>query len=144
MNDKRKTKWQKDLEIYYPIYNSFILEGCIDDDQPFEENGQIKYCRIDEYLDNTYSNHPDRLSKKRVIIYDPSEGEKMKFKICDTGYPELSNESGDESERKTVTKYDSILSQRFYDIYNSSELNDLLIDHKSSGASADFAQCTLH
>lgn len=130
MDDSRKMKWQRDLETYYPIYNSFILEGHIDDDQPYEENGEIKYCRIPEYLDKIYSNHPDRSHKKKVIIYDPSEAEKKKFKICDDKY---------DMDDTGIPIYDSPLSQHFYDIYNSDELNDLLIDHKSSGPSSDFS-----
>ena len=36
MDDKQKMKWQKDLDTFFPIYSTFILEGYVDDDQPYD------------------------------------------------------------------------------------------------------------
>lgn len=146
MDDNKKMKWQKDLDSFYPIYNTFIFEGYVDDDQPYdEEDGKLKFCRLYEYFDKTYSNHPDPTKRKRVIIYDPTESEEKRFRICDNDYMpafEESNENGETDKApKNVIEYGSSqMSQHFWDIVHDEKLNQLLIDHKSSGVSLDFSR----
>lgn len=146
MEESKKMKWQKDLDTFFPIYNSFIFEGFIDDDQPYEnENGEIKYCRLYDYFDKVYSNHPDPSKRKRVIIYDPTESEDKRFKICDDDcmQEDVVEESADSSngEPKKVMHYmSSQMSQHFWDIVHDDDLDKLLIDHKSSGPSLDFSR----
>ncbi len=145
MEESRKMKWQKDLETFFPIYNSFIFEGYIDDDQPFEnERGEIKYCRLYDYFDKVYSNHPDADKRKRVIIYDPTESEDKRFKICDDNCMpseevDPNAEEGTEPKKRMIYS-DSELSQHFWDIIHDDDINKLLIDHKSSGPSLDFSR----
>lgn len=146
MEDNKKMKWQKDLEAFYPIYNSFIFEGYIDDDQPYEDvGGKIKYCRLYDYFDKVYSNHPDPTKRKRVIIYDPTESEDKRFKICDDDYmqefEDVQADGDTDAEPKKVIRYmSSQMSQHFWDIVHDDELDKLLIDHKSSGTSLDFSR----
>lgn len=145
MEDNKKMKWQKDWETFFPIYNSFILEGLVDDDQPYEdEDGTIKYCRLHEYFDKLYSNHADPNMRKRVIIYDPTESEDKRFKICDDNYsqepvPQDDDEPADE-QKYTMRYASSQVSQHFWDIVHNDDLDKLLIDHKSAGASLDFSR----
>lgn len=146
MEDSKKMKWQKDLEAFYPIYNTFIFEGYIDDDQPYEDvGGDIKYCRLYDYFDKVYSNHPDPTQRKRVIIYDPTESEDKRFKICDDDYMQEFEENQTDSEtdqepKKVIRYMSSQMSQHFWDIVHDDELDKLLIDHKSSGTSLDFSR----
>ncbi|MDE6401436.1 MAG: hypothetical protein K2L54_02360, partial [Clostridiales bacterium] len=82
-----KMKWQKDFETFFPIYNTFVLEGFIDDDQPYLDGDTVSYCRLHDYFDKIYSKHEDSELKKRVIIYDPTESLEKRFRICDDGDP---------------------------------------------------------
>ncbi len=144
MQENLKMKWQKDLETFYPIYNSFILEGFVDDDYPYvDENDNVQYCGIHEYFDKVYSNHKERDKRKRVIIYDPTESESKRFQICDDQFFEIAekDESKPGEEPKKVTKYTSSkLSQHFWEILKNEELDKLLIDHKAAGTSLDFSR----
>lgn len=143
MASNKNIKWQKDLETFFPIYNSFIFEGFIDDDQPYlDENNQVRYCRLDEYFDKIYSNHSDASLRKRVIIYDPTESEDMRFKICDDSgiLQEIEDEKKGDGSTKKVMSYGSGMSQHFWDIVNEEEYDELLIDHRSSGTSLDMSR----
>ena len=101
----KDVKWQKDLETFFPIYNSFILEGFIDDDQPYTgEDGKTHYCRLDEYFDKVYSENEDLSKRRRVIVYDPTEAEDARFKICDDDFfmEEKQAEREGESAKKVM------------------------------------------
>ena len=142
-NEKWKMKWQKDFETFFPVYNSFILEGFIDDDQPYiDENGNVAYCRLYDYFDKVYSDNADPALRKRVIIYEPTECVEKRFKICDDGFPIEEEPDGNDPEGEPRIKmdYGSKMSQHFWDIVHSEELDKLLIDHRSSGASLDFSK----
>ncbi|MGN0813409.1 MAG: AAA family ATPase [Candidatus Coproplasma sp.] len=142
MEDSKKMKWQKDLDTFFPIYNSFILEGFIDDMQPYEdENGEIKFCKLYDYFDKVYSNHTDPAMRKRVIIYDPTESDDKRFKICDSEciMGEVPDENGGEP-RRVANYMTSQMSQHFWDIVHDEDLDRLLIDHRSSGPSLDFSR----
>lgn len=139
--DKIQLKWQKDLESYFPIYNSFILDGYIEDIQPYEEDGKINYCKVYDFIEKTYGQNGRLGFNKRIILYDPTESEEKRFYICDDDYDVVNVEDPDNNEQhKTKHQYASRVSQRFYDIVNSDDFNELLINHNSSGASLDFAQ----
>ena len=46
-----KMKWQKDLDTFFPLYNTFLIDGCVDDEQPYvKDNGTKEYCSIEKYL----------------------------------------------------------------------------------------------
>ena len=143
MSNRKRMKWQKDFDTFYPIYNTFIFEGLIDDDQPYQtQSGEVKYCSLDEYFDKVYSNHPDSNKKKLVIIYDPTESEDKRFKICDENYgiTTETREENNSSQEVTIFNYDSIKAQHFWDIVHDSEIDNLLIDHKSAGPSMDISK----
>ena len=148
MDDKQKMKWQKDLDTFFPIYSTFILEGYVDDDQPYDgEGGAVEYCRMAEYFDRIYTDNPDPARRKRVIIYDPTESEEKRFQIC--GEPgewepaaetdEDAAEPSDGAPRGRML-YSSNLSQHFWDIVHDKDVERLLIDHRESGPSLDFSR----
>lgn len=153
MSSNHAMKWQKDLETYFPIYNTFILEGFIDDDvQYLDEGERIAYCKIPEYFDKVYSDHKDRLKRKRVIIYDPTECLEKRFTICDDDSEECTGNCEsceDQCELKecngSIPKVklhypSSRLSQKFWNIIHNDEISKLLIDHDNTGVSMDFAK----
>lgn len=139
MDEAKKLKWQKDLETFFPIYNSFILEGFVDDDQPYDdEGGQMKYCRLPDYFDNVYSENSDPQLKKCVIIYDPTEAVEKRFDIRSRAEDDVEEVDG---ENVMVRRYpDSRLAQRFWDLMHDEQIDELLIDHNNSGATFDFAK----
>lgn len=139
MDNNSKMKWQIDLDTYYPIYNSFILEGYVDDNQPYEEDGEIKYCSLCDYIVKQFNEHPDREKRKRVIIYDPTESEDRRFYICDDRFERETEEAEEGEDSKVKMIYDSAKSQHFWDLLNATDLDKMLIDHSSSGASLDLS-----
>ena len=152
-------KWQKDFNTYFSIYNTFILEGFVDDVQPYiGESGEVEYCPISEYFEHAYKENEEQGKNKVVIVYDPTEASDMRFKICadseDTYEPfdETENQEGADSDNTRATssnrdKYKVTknfagcrLAQRFWDILHDEEIDKLLIDHKSAGPSLDFSK----
>ena len=146
MDGDKRMKWQKDLDSFFSIYNTFLFEGYVDDDQPYDDdNGELQFCHLYEYFDKVYSHHPDPIKRKRVIIYDPTESEEKRFRICDDDYMQVFEESNENGETdkapKSIIEYGSSqMSQHFWDIVHDEKLNQLLIDHKSSGVSLDFSR----
>jgi len=141
MNDSRKMKWQKDLDTFFPIYNTFIFTGHIDDDQPCDEaDGSNGYCRLHEYFEKMYNRNEQKELRKRVIIYDPTESQEKRFTICgeDNLVPTRMVDA-EGNERETVSCR-SVVSQHFWDILHSDQLNESLIDHRSTGVSLDFSR----
>ena len=152
MSNSNAMKWQKDLETYFPIYNTFILEGFVDDDVQYLDKGKIAYCKIPEYFDKLYSEREEKSERKRVIIYDPTECVEKRFTICDFDCDdcggdcancqdqcELKENNG--SDPKVKLRYPSSqLSQKFWNIIHNDEISKLLIDHDNSGVSMDFAK----
>ena len=151
-------KWQKDFDTYFSIYNTFILEGFVDDVQPYSgENGEVEYCPLTDYFEHVYKDNEDGKNKV-VIVYDPTEAYDMRFKICADS--EDTYEPFDESENQEDADSDNIrvssnnkdkykvtkhfagckLAQRFWDILHDEEIDKLLIDHKSAGPSLDFSK----
>jgi len=152
MSNNNAMKWQKDLETYFSIYNTFILEGFIDDDVQYLDEGKIAYCKIPDYFDKVYSEHKERSERKRVIIYDPTECVEKRFQICDDSDSVCSGDCENDcknpcelkackaSEIKVKSQYESQLSQTFWNIIHNDEISKLMIDHDNSGVSMDFAK----
>lgn len=160
---EQRAKWQKDLGSYFSVYNTFILEGFIDDKHPFvNSRGAISYCDLCGYLDNVYSQHEDRAKRKRIVVYDPSESSDLRFKIYDDAFEIVENETdesetaetesdcggseGGESEMLSVPKnrrYTSPISQKFWEILRNDRIGNILIDHKSEGTTLDLAKIHL-
>ena len=82
-NSNRKMKWQIDLDSYFNVYSTFILDGYIDDVQPHVIDGDpfVDYINIEEYFEQHYYDTP-AANKKCVIIYDPTESSDKRFHIC--------------------------------------------------------------
>lgn len=126
-----KPKWQKDLDTYYSIYNTFIFTGYIDDLLPMEENGAVSYVTMTEYIEKQYGGDAPR---KCVITYDPTESEDKQFHICSEELvaPPSDDDEEDDSEEYSVSFADE-RAQHFYDITKTEDMNDWLIEHKNSG-----------
>ena len=162
-NDFR-LKWQKDFDSWFDVYSTFILEGLVDDLQPYRESDEapLTYLPVYDYLSKVYSAaNPIEARRKLIIIYDPTESETMKFQIPDdigmvvedpsTTPPATDAQPADgadpnapQEDQKISTdyklQYGKKLSQRFYDICHNEEINKLLIGHDSEGPSLDIAK----
>ena len=129
-----KPKWQKDLDTYYPIYNTFIFTGYIDDLLPLEQDGQVVYVTMEEYIEKQYGGEEP---KKCVIVYDPTESVEKQFRICaeQLAQPESDEEENadGEEEQEVEIGYDDDRAQHFYDITHSDDIRDWLIDHQNDG-----------
>lgn len=139
-NNRRKMKWQLDLDSYFNIYSTFILEGYIDDVQPnvIDNEENVNYVSVTDYLENHYFDLPET-HKKCVIIYDPTESSDKRFKIC--GPCEETLETNSETNETTINKvYDNQLAQHFWEILNESGLEEKMINHNAGGVSLDLAR----
>lgn len=125
-----KPKWQKDLDTYYSIYNTFIFTGYVDDMLPLEQNGEVTYVNMEKYIETQYGGESP---KKCVIVYDPTESEDKQFRICakQLDMPPVDDEEEDADVPEVG--YEDTRAQHFYDITKSDDIRDWLIDHKSSG-----------
>ncbi|MBQ3016978.1 MAG: ATP-dependent Clp protease ATP-binding subunit [Clostridia bacterium] len=160
----QRAKWQKDFGSYFSVYNTFVLEGFIDDAHPFVNgDGEVSYCGICDYLDRVYSVHENQAKRKRVIVYDPSESADLKFKIYDDDFVpiESTDEGGDAPETGSGSscdeeneegamlyvdknrRYNSPISQKFWDILRNDRIGNVLIDHRSEGTTLDIAKIHL-
>ncbi len=48
-------KWKNDLRMYMPIFNSFVLEGNINDFQPIENVGAVRYDSLQAAIAHEYA-----------------------------------------------------------------------------------------
>ena len=136
-----KMKWQKDLDTFFPLYNTFLIDGYVDDEQPYVgDDGAKQYCSIEKYLEQTFGK--DRC----VVIYDPTEAEDMRFKICDEYVTvneeedQPADESADDMPPKVTREYDSDIAQHFWDIVTNENIGEQLIDHRRSGPTLDISR----
>lgn len=125
-----KPKWQKDLDTYYSIYNTFIFTGYVDDMLPMEEDGAITYVSMEKYIEKQYGGPSP---KKCVIIYDPTESEDKQFHICAKELPAPPADEDDEESQESSVGYEDQRAQHFYDVTKSDDIKDWLIEHKNSG-----------
>ena len=136
-----KMKWQKDLDTFFPLYNTFLIDGYVDDEQPYVgDDGKKQYGSIEKYLEQTFGK--DRC----VVIYDPTEAEDMRFKICDEYVTvneeedQPADESADDMPPKVTREYDSDIAQHFWDIVTNENIGEQLIDHRRSGPTLDISR----
>ena len=139
-NSNRKMKWQIDLDSYFNVYSTFILDGYIDDVQPIVIDGDssVEYKSIEEYFERHYYDTP-AANKKCVIIYDPTESSDKRFHICEAYDEQLEQ---NEKNKKTRIKYtyNNQLAQHFYDILHEESLEEKMINHNAGGVSLDLAR----
>lgn len=161
MSNDYRLKWQKDFDSLFDVYSTFILEGLVDDLQPYREaeGSNLSYLPLYEYLSKIYgASNENENRRKLVICYDPTESESMKFHIYDDigmvvedpNQPSENQENQDpnatpsEEDNKIhldyKLQYGKKLSQRFYDICHNEEINKLLVGHNSEGPSLDIAK----
>ncbi len=131
-------KWQKDLDTYYSLYNTFVFTGYIDDMLPIEEDGVVSYVGIEKYIERKYGGDAP---KKCVIIYDPTESEGKQFRICGDTLEMPPDDDEDENGEPAIPDigYVDSRAQHFYDITKDEDLSDWLIEHKNSGPSLAFS-----
>lgn len=157
MSNDYKLKWQKDFDAWFDVYSCFILEGLVDDLQPYRpvEGAPLQYMPLYEYLSTMYSSANEKESRRKlVIVYDPTESESMKFQICNDIGEVVEEEPADGAEAPAAPaegedtsidmnytlRYSRKLSQRFYDILHNGDIDQLLIGHESEGPSLDVAK----
>lgn len=140
MDTDKKPKWQKDLESYFNIYNTFVFEGYVDDDQPYDDGDEVKYCKLHEYFEHVYGEAGEDGKRKCVVVYDPTEAEGNKFRIDSDRFEPAPAE---DETRLPDRVYESFYAQNFWDTVKDSGYDGMLIGHRSSGASLDFARIHL-
>ena len=161
MSNDYRLKWQKDFDSLFEVYSTFVLEGLVDDLQPYRESedSKITYIPLDEYLAQIYGASNEKETRRKLVIaYDPTESETMKFHIYndvgmvveDPNVPTTDQNQQDPNAQPTEEdkkinleyklQYGKKLSQRFYDICHNEEINKLLIGHNSEGPSLDIAK----
>ena len=153
-NNKTKMKWQKDLDSYFNIYSTFIIDGYIDDVQPCvdPDTGIVTNKTVSEYLADHYGLE-GRANQKCVIIYDPTESTCKRFDIkSKTNISDLELERAEFMERQAQEGheneveseynivYNDPLAQHFWEILHEDEVADLLIEHNTGDPSLDFAR----
>ena len=53
--NKRRMKWQIDFDNFFDVFNTFIIDGYIDDIQPqIKDDGSVKYVSITDYFIKTF------------------------------------------------------------------------------------------
>lgn len=141
--DKRRMKWQTDFDIFADIFHTFILDGNIDDIQPYiKEDGKVEYVKLDEYF--TYVLNEDRANNKKcVIIYDPTENDGLRFDIHSPYEMVPAEQDPDEEEPDEPAEerhYSDALAQHFWDIVEDDELQEHLIQHNAGGVTLDVSR----
>jgi len=140
-------KWQKDFETFFPIYNTFLIDGLVDDDQPYKKNPdddteEVKYCFIEEYINKICGENPDKHLRKRVVVFDPVESPDKRFYIMDEDYDtktESVTRHGLQDVEETKT-YPSAVSDHLNKIFQNERIAESLIEHRENGATADFSK----
>ena len=146
MEDRRKMKWQIDFENFFNVFNTFIVDGNIDDIQPLvdADTDSVEYVRLTDYFVSTL--HERRATdKKCVIVYDPTESDDKRFTISmPFEEREKENEDGSVSDNPDDIEYERVyedkLAQHFWDILHEEEIEEQMIGHNAGGASLDMAR----
>ena len=146
MEDRRKMKWQIDFNSFFNVFNTFILDGNIDDIQPLvdEDTNSVEYVRLTDYFVSTlYENR--QTDKKCVVIYDPTESDDKRFTISSpfeerVKESEDGEQSDDPDEVEYEREYEDSLAQHFWDILHEDGLDEHLIGHNAGGVSHDMAR----
>lgn len=145
MEDKRMMKWQVDFGNYFDIFNTFIIDGNIDDIQPqITPEDECRFVRLGEWFTNSLYTYREE-DRKCVIIYDPTESEDKRFTIA-VPFEEVLKEpeEGDDRSEDAEPEYDRIyadrLAQHFWDILHEERLEDKMIGHNAGGVSLDMAR----
>ena len=145
MEDKRMMKWQVDFADYFDIFNTFIVDGNIDDIQPqITPEDECRFVRLTEWFINSLYTYRTE-DRKCVIIYDPTESEDKRFTIAVPfeeveKEPEEGEERGEDAEPEYDRIYADRLAQHFWDILHEDRLEDRMIGHNAGGASLDMAR----
>ena len=125
--DKRKMKWQVDLDNFFDVFSTFIIDGNIDDIQPIiDSEGNCSYDHVKGYFQERFF-HQGEKNKKCVIIYDPTESDDKRFDIT-------SRVNGE------IGVYSDKVAQHFWDILHEDKVDKQLIEHNAAGPTYDIAR----
>ena len=140
MEDKRKMKWQVDFDSFFNVFNTFIIDGNIDDIQPMiQPDDSLEYVRLDEYLIQTLSENRED-DKKCVVVYDPTESDDKRFHISGEFTETLKENNDSDAEPEYERVYSDRLAQHFWDILHQDDLEEQMIGHNAGGATLDMAR----
>ena len=142
-------KWQKDFESFYSVYSTFLIDGFVDDLQPYVEteneeveSNDVLGVGICEYFENLFVGKEYQGQRNLLVVYDPTEAVGKRFNIHSSFEPTPVAE-GEEREIEVYasgTYPQSHLANHFYEILRSEDIENTLIDHSYNGASPDFAK----
>lgn len=141
-------KWQKDLEDFYDVYSTFVIDGYIDDLQPYIEDidqdldtAEVEKIGICEYFDKLFHGKTYHNEKNLLIIYDPTESIGRRFDIkAESEQIHVEEEDENKSPYPNVEYVNCELAKHFYEILKSEEIENQLMDHAYEGVSPDFAK----
>ena len=140
-------KWQRDFENFYDVYSTFIIDGFIEDLQPYVENleGDINHINVEnldvcDYFKKIFENKEYHGKRNLLVIYDPTESVDRRFDIRDNYTEMASDENSDDDSPYGNRLYNSQLATHFYEILRSEDVDKQLIDHSYNGVSPDFAK----
>ena len=143
-------KWQIDFENFFNVYSAFLIDGYIDDYQPYVsdlekelESSDVEEVGLCEYFERLFCEKEYHNQRNLLIIYDPTEAVGRRFEIKSRFVPAEPSEESENNEEKIYVdgEYpDSKLANHFYEILKSDSIENQLIDHSYAGASPDFAK----
>lgn len=140
-------KWQKDFEDFYDVYSTFVIDGYIDDLQPYIENidqdletVDVEKVSICDYFDKLIHGKTYHNEKNLLIVYDPTESIGRRFDIKADFEVLPSNEEENKSPYPNIEFINCELAKHFYEILKSDDIENQLMDHAYEGVSPDFAK----
>ena len=141
-------KWQIDFESFFKVYSTFLIDGYVDDLQPYVVNpeeeltpGSVRGVDICDYFEYLLVDQEYQGTRNLLIVYDPTEAVGKRFKIHAEFTPtrQLGEEIPDEVY--APGSYESCrLANHFYEILSNEDIKNTLQDHSYNGASPDFAK----
>lgn len=146
-------KWQKDFYDFYDVYPTFIIDGYIDDLQPYIElenidqnidQLDIEKVSICEYFEKLFKKKEFRGKRNLLIVYDPTEAVGRRFDIkADFIVNQNNNEENNQQNSSPYPNIEFIeceLANHFYEVLKSEKIENQLMDHAYDGVSPDFAK----
>lgn len=144
-------KWQKDFEQFFDVYSTFLIDGYVDDFQPYisdptqeVSSNDVMEVTISDYFKLLISENEYHGNRRLLVIYDPTEAVGRRFDIVSRFQEAIHEEGAEENTERPVyaegTYPDSELANHFYEILRSDAIENQLIDHSYSGVSPDFAK----
>jgi energy-coupling factor transporter ATP-binding protein EcfA2 len=138
-------KWQRDFDRYLPVYNTFLVQGYVNDLQALPDSyfrREFHTTDVVNYFHRVYASlqrndaglTADCDNEYCVIAYDPSRREGQRFDFFATAGAQ------EHSRKNPFTGIDAD-KEKFYDLINSESLEaSLTAGHNPGGVSLDMAR----